>query len=91
MQKKEDLSVIDPMVVKKVGYLKEFVDSEGWRLIKDEIQKQIYEHTIAFASKTEMSIHEIDYRRGALLTLNGFLTYPDKLLESLENQLPLNE
>lgn len=88
---KDDLTAVDPMIVKKVGYLKEFVNSDGWKLIKEEIRKQIYDHTVAFGSKVEMSIHEIDYRRGALLTLNGFLSYPDNLLESLENQLPLNE
>ena len=88
---KDDLGAVDPMIVKKVGYLKEFVNSDGWKLIKEEIRKQIYDHTVAFGSKAKMSIHEIDYRRGALLTLNGFLSYPDNLLESLENQLPLNE
>lgn len=42
---KDDLTAVDPMIVKKVGYLKEFVNSDGWKLIKEEIQKQIYDRS----------------------------------------------
>lgn len=37
---KDDLTAVDPMIVKKVGYLKEFVNSDGWKLIKEEIRNK---------------------------------------------------
>lgn len=85
------LEKLNPLVLKKCRCLKDFIYSEGWKIIQEEIRKQIYESTIAFGSKTEMSTQEVDYRRGALLTLNGFLNYPNRLLESLEAQLPLDQ
>lgn len=91
MERLVTLEEPNPLIVKKCKYLKEFIDSDGWKIIQEEIRNQIYESTIAFGSKTEMSTQEVDYRRGALLTLNGFLNYPNRLLESLEAQLPLDQ
>lgn len=80
----------EPELIKKCKYLQEFIDSDGWKIIKEEINKQIYENTVAFSSKTEMSSHEVDYRRGGLLMLSSFLTFPGRLLNNYKAQLPLD-
>ena len=73
--------------IKAVNQLRE---SSGWQYIRQAVEADILNAAIGFGLSPDMPEKVIDFKRGAIWAANSFAQLPDRLIQSLENEITFN-
>jgi len=64
--------------------------NKGWQLLRKIMEEEIVASAMAIADKTEMSVDEINFRRGTIWAAKQMLNLPEKARIKFENEIALD-
>jgi hypothetical protein len=71
--------------------LKKLFASRGWAILSETMHTEILQAALAIANSANMSLDEINFRRGAIWAANQLLNLPDALIQRLEGSIAIEE
>jgi hypothetical protein len=73
----------------KAKSLDALVKSQGWRVIREVMEREVVDAAMAIAEQPTMSLDEINFRRGSIWAAKSLLDLPEKLQMQLTAELAL--
>jgi hypothetical protein len=73
----------------RVKHLRALLDSRGWAILHEVMQEEVVSAAMAIASSANMSIDEINFRRGSIWAAKQLDSLPQTLLARAESDLAL--
>jgi len=64
--------------------------TEGWQLLQSIMEEEIVSSAMAIADKVEMSVDEINFRRGTIWAAKQMLNLPQRVRIQMENEVALD-
>jgi len=64
--------------------------TEGWQLLQSIMEEEIVSSAMAIADKVEMSVDEINFRRGTIWAAKQMLNLPQRVRIKMENEVALD-
>ena len=75
----------------KLRKLKELENSSGWNVLVDIMKDEIVQSAMQIAESPNMSLDEINYRRGSIFAAKRRLELPQRLAVHLENEIVMDD
>tara|TARA_B100001939_G_C16868508_1_gene585235 strand:- start:236 stop:502 length:267 start_codon:yes stop_codon:yes gene_type:complete len=75
----------------KLRKLKELENSSGWNVLVDIMKDEIVQSAMQIAESPNMSLDEINYRRGSIFAAKRLLELPQRLAVHLENEIVMDD
>ena len=75
----------------KLRKLKELENSSGWNVLVDIMKDEIVQSAMQIAESPNMSLDEINYRRGSICAAKRLLELPQRLAVHLENEIVMDD
>lgn len=69
--------------------LVDFVQSPSWSLLRETMQSEVVAAAMAIADNPQMSLDEINFRRGSIWAAKQLLALPERLIARLQAQIAL--
>jgi len=63
--------------------------SKGWKYLHKVMEQEVLSAAMAIAETPDMSVDEINFRRGSIWAAKSLLSLPEKLKLRLENEIAL--
>lgn len=71
----------------KLEAVKKTADSEGWRIVQEEMKKAVVQAAYQLSESPDMAIEEIHFRRGAMWAARKFINMPENIQAILNNEI----
>lgn len=71
--------------------LDKLLKTQGWRIIKEVMEQEVVDAAMAIAEQPNMTLDEINFRRGSIWAAKSLLDLPEKLKMQLEAELALHK
>jgi hypothetical protein len=71
--------------------LKKMFESRGWAILAETMNNEVLTAALAIANSAEMSVKEIDFRRGSIWAAHQLIRLPAVLLSRLEGDIVMAE
>ncbi len=71
--------------------LQDLVATRGWAIVRDVMEREIVTAAMAIADNPNMTIDEINFRRGAIWAGKQLTDVPSRLMRILEADVRLDE
>lgn len=65
--------------------------TRGWAIITEIMERELVAAAMAIATKTDMTVDEINFRRGSIWAANQLLRLPETLSARLEGEVLIEE
>ena len=75
----------------KLRKLKELENSSGWNVLVEIMKDEIVQSAMQIAESPNMSLDEINYRRGSIFAAKRLLELPSRLAVHLENEIVMDD
>ena len=66
-------------------------DSDGWRILKDRMERELLASTMAVARNPNVTSDELRYRQGIAYAVSQLLGLPEALIALVENELRIQQ
>jgi hypothetical protein len=71
----------------KAEAIQKLIDSDGWNVVKEEMEKAILLAAYQLADTPSMSVDEMHFRRGAMWAAKKFIALPENVKAILNNEI----
>lgn len=78
----------------KLKAVNDLTNSKGWAVVKEVMEQEVLQAAMAIAQSPQMSLDEINFRRGSIWAATQMLELPERLkmkLEAEDRLLPMDD